>query len=140
VRAQLRGAGNVVGSHLSSGWDSGSVTATAARLMAGSDGKVVAFTAAPREGYAGPAPRRRLADEEPLARATAGLYRNVEHIVLRTGQLSPLDDLDKSFFSLEWPITNLCNWVWSRAICRDAQRRGLTVMLTGQMGNITLSY
>jgi asparagine synthase (glutamine-hydrolysing) len=30
--------------------------------------------------------------------------------------------------------------VWSRAICRDAQQRGLSVMLTGQMGNITLSY
>ena len=34
VEAQLRGAGNTVGTHLSSGWDSAAVAATAARLMA----------------------------------------------------------------------------------------------------------
>jgi asparagine synthase (glutamine-hydrolysing) len=37
-------------------------------------------------------------------------------------------------------VLNLCNAVWSRAILKSAQDRGLAVMLTGQMGNMTISY
>ena len=54
VRCRLRGAEDKVGAHLSGGFDSGAVVATAARLLADSGGRVVAFTAVPREGYCGP--------------------------------------------------------------------------------------
>ena len=54
TQSRLRGADGVIGANLSAGLDSGAVTATAARLLAPSGGKVVAFTAVPREGYSGP--------------------------------------------------------------------------------------
>ena len=54
VQSRLRGANGAVGAHLSAGFDSGAVTATAARLLAPSGGKVIAFTAVPRQGYDGP--------------------------------------------------------------------------------------
>jgi asparagine synthase (glutamine-hydrolysing) len=140
VRCRLRGAGETVGSGLSGGFDSGAVTATAARLMAASGGRVVAFTAVPREGFSRAPSDRRLLDEGPLASATASLYPNVEHVLIRSEGRSPLDGLDRSFFLFEQPGYNLCNVVWASSINDAARQRNLTVVLNGQSGNMTLSY
>ena len=109
VKAQLRGAGDRVATHLSGGLDSSAVTATAARLMAPAGGKVVAFTSVPREGYDGPDPRNRFGDEGPLAARTAALYDNVEHVLVRTGEATPLDRLDRDFRLYDQPLLNLCS-------------------------------
>ena len=140
TQSRLRGANGAVASHLSAGFDSASVTATAARLMAEQGGKVVGFTAVPREGYDGPDPANRLGDEGPLAAETAALYPNIEHVLIRSGHRSPLAELDRNFFLLDRPMLNLCNSVWSSAINDAARERNLTVLLTGQMGNMTISY
>jgi asparagine synthase (glutamine-hydrolysing) len=139
TRSRLRGANGAVGTHLSAGFDSSAVTATAARLMAPNGGKVVAFTAVPREGYNGPDPRNRFGDEGPLAAATAAMYPNIEHVLIRSGQVSPLDGLDRNFFLFDRPMLNLCNTVWMNAINRAARERKLNIMLIGEMGNITVS-
>jgi asparagine synthase (glutamine-hydrolysing) len=140
TQSRLRGANNEVGTHLSSGFDSGAVTATAAKLLALSGGKVIAFTAVPREGYDEPAPRNRFGDEGPLAAATAAMYPNIEHVLIRSGQLSPLEGLDGLFYLSECPTLNMCNAVWGQAINRAARERKLHIMLIGQMGNMTVSY
>lgn len=140
VKARLRGAETTVGSHLSAGYDSGAVTATAARLMAPAGGKVIAFTSVPREGYDGPAPRNRFGDEGPLAALTAAMHANIEHVPIRAGHESPLENLDRYFFLFERPMLNLCNGTWFVAINQAARQRKLGVMLSGQMGNMTISY
>lgn len=140
VRARLRGSGGSVAAHLSSGLDSSIVAATAARLMAASGGRVVAFTSAPREGYDGPAPPRNIGDESELAAATAAMYPNMEHVVLRPGRDSPLDQLDRLFFLFDRPVVNACNERWMNAINAEAGRRKIAVLLTGGMGNFTISY
>jgi len=140
TRSRLRGATGGVASHLSAGLDSSAVTATAARLLGPESGRVTAFTAVPNEGYAGTAPANRIGDEGPLAAATAAMYPNVDHVLVRSGLESPLEDLDRSFLLFERPILNLCNWVWTRAINDRARELGLNVMLTGTMGNMSLSY
>jgi asparagine synthase (glutamine-hydrolysing) len=139
VRSRLRGAGEQVGSHLSGGYDSAAVTATAARLTAGEARRVVAFTAVPREGY-GNAPGRRIADEGPLAAETARLYPNVDHVRVRAPRSSPLEGLDRDLFLFGRPVLNLCNRGWYHAINDSARDRQIRVMLTGQMGNASLSY
>ena len=139
VRARLRGANGAVASQLSGGWDSGAVTATAARLL-GKEGTVSAFTAVPRAGYDRPVPAARIADEGPLAAATAALYPNIDHVLIRAGNLSPVEHLDRYFYLFDRPAVNLCNHTWVVAICEAARERGLNVMLTGQMGNMTISY
>jgi asparagine synthase (glutamine-hydrolysing) len=140
VKARLRGVGNAVGAHLSAGFDSSAVATSAAAEMAVRGGRVVAFTAAPREGYDGPVPRNRFGDEAPIAAMTAALHANIDHVVLRGSGRSPLANLDRHFYLFERPILNLCNKVWSDAINDAARGRGLRVLLTGQMGNMTLSY
>lgn len=139
VKTRLRGAGGAVATHLSGGLDSSAVTATAARLLAG-DGKVHAFTSAPREGFAGPVGFGRFADESAHAAAVAALYPNIEHILVRTAGRSPLAALDRYAFLYDRPIGNLCNAVWGDAILDDAKERGLNVLLTGQMGNVSFSF
>lgn len=140
VRSCLRGAGGAVAAHLSAGFDSSAVSATAARIMAASGGKVFACTSVPREDYAGPAPKDRLGDEGPLAAATASAYSNIEHVMVRSGHRSPVEDLDRNFFLYDRPMLNVCNAVWLSAINGAVRERQLTVLLTGQMGNMTISY
>src|SRR5262245_19306417 len=91
VSCRLRGTGDV-GVYLSGGFDSGAVAATAARLLAPSGRRLIAFTGAPREGYNGPAPANRIIDEAPYAAATAALYSNIEHGVVHNEGRSPLAD------------------------------------------------
>ena len=139
VSCRLRGAEDV-GAHLSGGFDSGAVAATAARLLAPSGRRVVAFTAVPRAGYDGRAPRNRIVDEGPYAAATAALYPNMEHVLIRSEGRSPLDDLDRNFFLLERPVLNICNNAWANSIYDAARERKLKVLLTGETGNMGLSY
>ena len=140
VRSRLRGADGRVAAHLSAGLDSSAVATTAARLLAPSGGTVVAFTAVPRPFYDLPPPWRRLTDEGPLAAATAALYPNIEHVRVASGGRTPLGTLDRDFFLFDRPLANLCNFVWEHAINDDVRARGLRVLLTGNMGNLTISY
>jgi asparagine synthase (glutamine-hydrolysing) len=140
VRDRLRGVSSAVAAHLSCGFDSSAVATTAARLLAPSGGKVVAFTAAPREGYDLPSPERCIGDESILAAHIASKHSNIEHVVIRSGHRSPLDQLDRNFFLLEQPVLSLTNNVWGSAISDEARRRNLGILLTGQMGNMSLSY
>ncbi len=137
VQARLRGTNGVVGANLSAGLDSGAVTVTAARLLAPSGGKVVAFTAVPRAGYDGPDPRNRFGDEGPLAAATAAMYPNIEHVLIRSSKVSPLDGNDRNFFLFDRPMLSPSNMSWISAINHAARERKLGVMLVGTMGNMT---
>jgi asparagine synthase (glutamine-hydrolysing) len=139
VKSCLRGQGDL-GVFLSGGLDSGGVAATAARLLDGTHKKLIAFTAAPREGYDGQPSRNRLNDEAALAAASAQRYANMEHVIVRTTDQSPLDCLDRNFLLLELPALNLCNMVWSNRILDLMRERGLKVALGGDCGNMTISY
>lgn len=140
VRVRLRGGGPAIGSHLSSGFDSAAVATSAAMQLAPSGGRVIAFTHVPRPGYDGPVPRHRHGDEGRIAAETAALYANIEHVPLAHQGGSPLAELDRNFHLFERPITNLCNQNWIVQINDAAQTRGLSVLLSGMLGNMTISY
>jgi asparagine synthase (glutamine-hydrolysing) len=78
-------------------------------------------------------------DEWPLAAATAERYPNVDHVPIPTGGLSILDGLERNVALWERPIPNLCNQAWVDRISAEAKHRGLTLMLTGTMGNLSFS-
>jgi len=139
VRVRLRGCDGRVAAHLSGGLDSSAVASTAARLLAPSGGEVVAFTSVPREGFDGALPPGRIGDEGPLASATAALYPNMRHRLIRT-QGSVLDGWERNFHLLERPVFNSFNQQWHDQINAAAQREGMSVVLTGALGNATLSY
>lgn len=139
VRVRLRGESHVA-AHLSGGLDSAAVAATAAQLLAPGGGRVTAFTAVPREGYDLPAPGSAFADEGPNAALTAAMYPNIEHVLVRAGPRSPIENLDRNFQLFELPVLNLCNTVWLEAINDEAAARKLKVLVAGALGNANFSY
>ena len=142
VSRRLRGA-DAFAAQLSAGLDSNAVAATAARLLGakgGRGGRVTAFTSVPRPGYDQAAPLGLIGDEGPLAALTASLYPNMDHVRISGADRSPAAALDRNFFLYERPILSLSNGTWWDAINDEAKSRKLTVMLTGQAGNLSLSY
>lgn len=139
VAAQLRGSEGRVAAHLSGGLDSGAVAATAARLLAPSGGLVTAFTSVPRPGFESGL-RNSFADEGPFAAAVAAMHPNIEHVRIPASSGSPIAALDDYFRLYERPFLNLANGVWLDSIMADARRRELSILLTGAMGNMSLSY
>lgn len=139
VACRLRGAGELVATHLSSGWDSGAVTATAARLLGASGGRVAAFTSVPRPGSGTAAPFSRIGDEGPLAARTAAMHANVDHVLIPGESRSPLARLDPLLDLFDRPQVNLCNEEWLGRIRDAAAARGARVLLTGEVGNWSIS-
>jgi asparagine synthase (glutamine-hydrolysing) len=138
VSCTLRGSGEL-GAYLSGGLDSGAVAATAARLLARSGRRLFAFTGVPREGYDGPAPRNRIIDEGINAAATAALYPNIEHVLVRNEGRSPLEDLDREFLLRERP-SGIYGAGLRHSMRNAALKRNARIMLSGSLGNIGLSY
>lgn len=139
VGCRLRGAGGVAAAHLSGGWDSSAVAATAARLIGREGGRIVALTSVPRAraGVIGPA--NRFLDEGPLAAATAALHPNIDHVLVENPERSPIRDLDAYADLFERPLYNLCNHVWLSEIRATAAAGGARVLLSGEIGNWTIS-
>jgi asparagine synthase (glutamine-hydrolysing) len=139
VRRRLRRTGGAVGAHLSAGQDSSAVATSAAVQLNGSGAPLVAFTAAPRPGFDGPVPAGTLADESAIAGATAALHPNVEHVVIRPPFPPALGHLAEANRFAGQPTGHVLNGAWWAAINGAAQARGVSVMLTGEVGNFTLS-
>jgi len=138
VRVRLRGAGKVVASQLSGGWDSSSVSATAAQLLAPTGGRVHCYTSVPRRGSEHLSSRTRFSDERELAAETATIHPNIEHRLIEGQARSPVEDLDRYVAAFDRPVYNLCNHVWITDIRRAAGQQG-RVLLTGQFGNESIS-
>jgi asparagine synthase (glutamine-hydrolysing) len=138
TQSRLRGVNGAVATHLSAGLDSSAVTATAARLLQARGAKVVAFTAVPREGYIDPI-KNRLSNEGPLAAATAAMYPNVEHVVIRSDGQSPFDLLDRAFYLYQRPMFCPCVHGWMSGVNQAIRERKLDVLLIGDAGNSTAS-
>lgn len=137
VKASLRGVDRQVGAHLSSGFDSTAVATTAARQLLPRGASVIAYTAAPREGYVKTL-EGRTADESILAAATAALHPNMKHAVVRTDR-TPMANLSRTASIYGLPVMNICNETWFDAINDNAADRGITIMLESLAGNATLS-
>ncbi len=141
VRACLRvRPGGGIGSHLSAGYDSASVTALAARELSAQAKGLTAFTGAPREGFTGPYAPARVIDESGIAGEVARRFSNIDHQIIRAGPDGPLRDLERTLPYLETPFLNICNLGWARVIEETAARSGITVLLTGAMGNLSVSF
>jgi asparagine synthase (glutamine-hydrolysing) len=138
VADQLRSL-NPVGMLLSGGLDSTSVAAAAAPLLAKRGERLAAFTGAPMIGFREPDLPGWVLDEAPLASRVAAGHGNVDHFVVRAPGLF-LDDLDRFFDAAEMPYTGTASRVWYEGIMAAAQRRDVSVLLTGKSGNYTVSW
>lgn len=139
VACRLRRSKPPICSHLSGGWDSSAVTATAARLLTRTEGRLTAFTAAPGRNRVAAAPWRRFSNELPLAEATAAVHGNVDHVCVGSDGASPIQYFENQFRLYGRPVHNPCNHVWLNQIRDGARTKGARVILTGDIGNWTIS-
>jgi asparagine synthase (glutamine-hydrolysing) len=139
VRCRLRGIGGI-GSLISAGWDSSSVTAIAARSLAERGLGMTSFTAVPREGFAGPTLNARLADESEIAARVLRDFPNVDHVRVSSATRSHLSEFEAQSRFADLPVNGPMNIVWVSRIAAEARSRGIRVLLNGDLGNFTVSY
>lgn len=136
VARRLRRAEGEVGAHLSSGFDSSAVATSAALQLAARGQRLQAFTSAPAS-VPESVPAGWHADESAIAGATAALHPNIDHHVVRYAG-SPFNiDFDHQLAGQ--PVGSVLNNGWASAIHARAQQAGVSVMLTGEVGNFTIS-
>jgi asparagine synthase (glutamine-hydrolysing) len=138
VRVRLRGVG-AVGTMMSGGLDSGSVTALAAEVMRGRGERLTAFTSVP----AYPAQhlvRHGTSDEWVRAHTVARHWDNIDHVAVKAEKESPLAAVEKLLAVYPQPVHAASNQYWMQAILREARQRGIGVLLNGQMGNGGVSW
>ena len=136
VRCRL-GTDRGVGIFLSSGLDSGSVAALAAPELARRNQRLDAFTSVPAHdpvafGVAG--------NEGPVAQSTARWIGNTDVHLVQAGEISPFDGVLRGLAILQEPAHAASNFYWLLAILEEARNRDVGVMLTGQFGNLTVSW
>ena len=138
VSRSLRSAGGVA-SHLSGGLDSGAVTALAAKLMEAHGSRMLAYTSVPSADLAHRSGGRMILDEGERAGKLAARFPNLEHHRIRVDSKSMFEGLNADIDRLDCPPLNPCNMMWVNAINEDAAGRGCSVVLTGLLGNMTIS-
>lgn len=129
-----------VGVTLSGGLDSGSVMAVAANLMRQRDESLIAFTSAPLSDPSPYINRRRVGDETQLAQIAARYARGVEHHLVRSESVSPMAGIKRMLWVHDEPGHAAGNQYWIAAVLEAARERGVGGLLTGQLGNITISW
>lgn len=135
VACRLRRIDGPVASHLSAGFDSSAITATAA---AAERDKIIGYTMTPTPGAALSVPRRYVVDEAPAAADTARMLGIRHKVVSHSGPL--LDCLKGHARYYQAPVPNVPNHGWGHAIYEQAVEAGARVLLSGAFGNATVSF
>ncbi len=139
VEARLRAAGRI-GVSMSGGMDSTAVAAVAARQLRERGQRLAVWHSAPRQGFSAKIKQGWTNDETWAVRAVAGLHDNMDLEIQRPDGATPVDRLDAMFRAIGAPVRNPISIPWVTRIYESAQRAGAGVLLTGQRGNVTVSY
>lgn len=136
VTVRLRSTRSIA-TTLSSGLDSGSVTALAAETLGLRGETLLALTSVPR--FPSPYPGR-TTDEGPLAAATAGRWANIHHLRLDAATRSPVAALDDVLAQFSEPVQGAGNMYWLLDVLDAARTANAGVLLIAQQGNTTVSW
>jgi asparagine synthase (glutamine-hydrolysing) len=129
-----------VAATLSGGRDSGSVVTMAAPLLASQGRGLTAYTSVP---YLPPdvASERMLGNEWEMAHATAVMAgANVQHVPIDAKDYGVIQGIEQVLDAHDGPSHAASNHYWIQAVTEAAARDGAGVILTGQMGNASVSW
>jgi asparagine synthase (glutamine-hydrolysing) len=129
-----------VAATLSGGRDSGSVVAMAAPLLATQGRGLTAYTSVPCLPADG-AGDRKMGNEWDRSHSTAVMAgANVQHIPIDAANYGVLQGIEQVLDAHDGPSHAASNHYWLQAVTEAAARDGAGVILTGQMGNATVSW
>jgi asparagine synthase (glutamine-hydrolysing) len=129
-----------VGIMLSGGLDSTSIACLAAQELGKTGKSLQAFSSIPMEGYRNKLSSGKIADETPYIEAVREYSGNLDVTYCRCDGKNSLSDTDRFFLIFEQPYKILENLFWIDGILSRAGERNTGIMLTGGMGNTTISY
>ena len=124
---------------LSGGLDSGSVAAVAAKLLREDDRRLAAYTSVPlleADRFVG----ARFGNELPYAQAIARYYDNIDINPITAAALTPVQAVRQYSQISQEPVAAAGNAYWLLGILMSAQNQGQRVLLTGQEGNLGISW
>jgi asparagine synthase (glutamine-hydrolysing) len=133
-------SGKVIGTHLSGGLDSSTVTALAADELARQGRRATAFTAVPANSIDRWLPAEKFGDERLHAAAVAELYPNLDHVLVPNNAVPLFEAIDFYVCDCHFPILNVFNAPWLVGIGREARRMGVHTLMRAAGGNLAASY
>lgn len=125
---------------LSSGLDSSSIAALAARRLAAQGRGLRAFTLTFSADAAGLRGAGWFADEMPLASQLAAFYPNIDHEQVLSGDAPLLDEAEEMSALRGAPVRAPEVLVAWASLYRRVAATGISNLLTGGFGNMTVSY
>ena len=129
-----------VGATLSGGLDSGSVCALAARELRSCGGRLPVFTSVPMFATQSTTPPGWFGDESPLVEINRRYIGNLDVHYIRAEAFSPLAGMRRALEVHDRPMHAAGNEYWLNALLETARQQGLGILLTGQVGNATISW
>lgn len=137
VEARMRSCGPV-GLTLSSGFDSSSVAVASNHIAAKSGQRIVAYSATPVAQDC--SVDGRLANEAPLIRESVAQLSQVDIHFSDAADVTPLQGMLEVLNACSEPSHAVVNHYWIVSLLHQARRAGVSTMLTGQLGNGTISF
>ncbi|KYG84704.1 hypothetical protein AWW67_01280 [Roseivirga seohaensis] len=135
------GNAQIPSSMLSGGLDSSTVSCLVAREISKEDKKLHAYTYVPMEGVKYPNLPGLFVNEGPFAKKVKEAYTNIDLSLIDLKGVSIFTHLErylKLCGALE--VHNFYNWLWTQEFLIRCKDKGSTVLFSGQMGNLSISY
>ncbi len=139
VNCRLR-SNKKIGSTLSSGLDSSSVSVIAANILKGRGIHLPVFTSVPLQESGRLLKSKRITNEGPLAAKIVEHNGNMEHYLLKSDNITVLEGIKKSLWMHDQPVHAAGNAYWLIDMMNKALDIGCGTLLTGQCGNATISW
>jgi asparagine synthase (glutamine-hydrolysing) len=139
VKANLRSS-RAPCATITGGLDSSSIAVIAADMLAPMGKKLNTFTAVPEADFFREEMRGRYFDETPYVRQIAEANPNLIPHFVPPSKGPILDQIAKQVRLGGTPNGSIMNGLWVMDIFDAARSAGHNVMLTGDMGNLTMSY
>lgn len=139
VDARLRSSGPV-GAFMSGGLDSSTGAAFAAQTLAARGKRLPVFTWVPEAGWDGRTEAHCYGDETPYVEAIAARIPNIDLTLVDAAGRSHYHRQDEYLRLSDMPVRNAGISYLTHSILEEAKARNIRVMLTGESGNMTLSY
>lgn len=136
VRVRL---GDKVASMLSGGLDSGSVSAVAADLKR-QKGKILKTFSHVPQYIPQEMLKHKLLDERINIRSTATFSGNIDTLLLDSSDFSPTRGIVEAVDKMDMAFHGAANAFWMLDICKTASEMQYEALLTGEMGNGSLSF
>ncbi|MBF0406258.1 MAG: hypothetical protein HQM10_02805 [Candidatus Riflebacteria bacterium] len=138
VNSRLRSL-RPIASTLSAGLDSGSITSLAAKELQKQNRRLTAYTSVPVHNSDKFAPGA-LVNEWKIASSIAEKYQNIDHLAVNAANESPFAAIRHAVSLFKAPLHAGVNMFWINAINRECMQNNYGVLLTGQMGNLGVTW